>query len=277
MPELPEVEVICRGLRPHLIHRTVTKISYSEKPLRHPVKLKVMRQLLTGSHVTRIDRRAKYLLIRFNNSAVLIIHLGMTGNLGLFAIGSEKNFHDHLCWQLDNDRELRFNDTRRFGSVRIVHPKKSRLIEESYFNQTGVEPLEEQCDASYLLDKAKGKRRAVKTFLMDSKIIAGIGNIYANETLFSAKIDPNRPAGSLTSTEWQVIVKQLQTTLLHAISCGGATISDFVNADGTSGYFQMNFKVYGKTGTPCPVCGMLIEKIKLSGRATFFCPVCQSA
>jgi len=275
MPELPEVEVICRGLRPHLLHRTITRLSYNKKPLRHPVHLKMMRTQLVGNTIKWIDRRAKYLLLRFSNNSTLIIHLGMTGNLGLFPMDVEKAIHDHLCWQLDNDMELRFNDTRRFGSVRIIHPQDAELIEEKYFKQTGIEPLEEHCNANYLLDKAKGKKRPIKTFLMDSQIIAGIGNIYANETLFTAAINPTTPAGSLTKNEWQLLIKQLQATLLHAISCGGSTISDFADANGAPGYFQINFKVYGKAGTPCPACGTLIEKIKLSGRATFFCPACQ--
>ncbi len=276
MPELPEVEVIRRGLQAQLIHQTITKISYNRKPLRHPVELKLMQKLLIDQHCVRIDRRAKYLLIRFSNEAVLIIHLGMTGQMGLFPVASERRVHDHLCWKLGNDLELRFNDTRRFGSVRIVHPKEAEKIDEIFFKQTGVEPLESACNASHLLRKAKGTKRSVKAFLMDSHIIAGIGNIYANEALFKATINPQCPAQQLSKKDWQKLIKELQATLLHAISCGGSTISDFVNASGTSGYFQVNFKVYGKEGMPCPICDTLIKKTYLSGRATFFCPVCQN-
>lgn len=277
MPELPEVEVIRQGLQPLLFGRTITKITYSGKPLRHPVEVERMRKYLIGNQIIQIDRRAKYLLILFSNHATLIIHLGMTGNMGVVHVDLEKRPHDHLCWSLDNAFELRFNDTRRFGSIQLAEPEETPLIKERYFKQLGVEPLENHCDEHYFIAQARKKSRPIKTFLMDSQIVAGIGNIYANEILFGAGIRPSRAVKSLTKKEWRKIVKQIRTTLLDAISCGGSTISDFVNADGASGYFQINFRVYGKGGTPCPVCNGLIKKETLGGRATFFCPTCQSA
>lgn len=276
MPELPEVEVICRGLRPLLVGRVVKGIRYNQKRLRHPVEIETMETLLPGRMIRRIRRRAKYLLIHFHGEAVLMIHLGMTGKLGLFPSECAITTHDHLCWQLDDGRELRYNDVRRFGSVRVIPPGKAERIEEEYFGRTGLEPLQDSCHEDALLTLATGKRRPIKSFLMDGSIIAGIGNIYANETLFSLGMHPSRAAGSLSGEDWHRLIDTLRATLLHAIACGGSTISDFVNADGTSGYFQMNFKVYGKTGQPCPVCHTPIEKVKLGGRASFYCPRCQS-
>lgn len=275
MPELPEVEVIRRGLKKLLIHRTVTGICYDNKPLRLPVRLKTMEQLLLGQKIVAVDRRAKYLLIRFDNDAVLILHMGMTGKMSLCPTESPKNVHDHICWYLDDKSELRFNDIRRFGSAQIASPEQSGMLDTIFFNQTGVEPFDKAFNADYLLRQANGKRRPLKNFLMDGKIIAGIGNIYANEALFKAQLNPDRPISSLIKTEWQRLIVGLRTTLTHAISCGGSTISDFANANGTSGYFQINFSVYGRQGTPCPLCQTFIEKKKLGGRATYFCPVCQ--
>ncbi len=275
MPELPEVEVIRQGLTPHLTGRTITKISYDQKPLRLPVQLELMRRQIIGSRITSIDRRAKYLLIRFNNRSVLIIHLGMTGNLGIFPQDSIGKVHDHICWKLDNEMDLRFNDVRRFGSVQVVAPEASHNLESDFFKQTGVEPLEMQCTGKYLMDLAKGRKKPIKNFLMDSQIIAGIGNIYANECLFEAGIDPGKAVNQLSRTQWETLTGQIKSTLQHAISCGGSTISDFVDASGESGYFQMNFKVYGKAGDPCTNCLTPIEKKTMGGRATFFCPECQ--
>ncbi len=276
MPELPEVEVIRRGLNPPLTGRTIIGISYNRKPLRLPVKLDLMRRLITGQRIMTINRRAKYLVVRFNNGAVLIIHLGMTGKLGLVPKKNEKKRHDHLCWQLDNNMELRFNDIRRFGSVQTVSPEAADGIEDDFFHTCGVEPLDRRCDEALLMKLATRRKRPIKTFLMDSRIIAGIGNIYANEILFHAGIDPGRRVDSLTKKQWNSVVVNMKTTLEYAISCGGSTIRDFTDGDGEPGYFQINFAVYGKADEPCEVCRTPIEKVKMGGRATFFCPACQS-
>ncbi len=275
MPELPEVEVIRLGLSPSLTGRTVTQISYNRKPLRLPVNLDLMRRLIIGHRIVAIKRRAKYLHVHFSNRAVLIIHLGMTGNLGLVKKNHIKKRHDHLCWLLDNGMELRLNDTRRFGSVQVVSPEAADRIEDDFFHTCGVEPLAQQCDGNLLRRLSTRRKKPIKTFLMDSRIIAGIGNIYANEILFHAGINPARSVDSLTKKQWDTVASNIKTTLEHAISCGGSTIRDYINGDGEPGYFQMNFTVYGKADEPCEVCRTPIEKSKMGGRATFFCPTCQ--
>ncbi len=314
MPELPEVEVICQGLRPHLTGRIITTIRYSGKPLRQPVPQAAMNELLPGLRIRAITRRAKYLLLETEEempsgrsgdsssipcdrdtkpsvavgrscaipgtrdtkpSVAVVIHLGMTGNLGIFPCSAPIKTHDHVCWQLDNDLELRLNDSRRFGGVWLLTPEQSANRESGFFGNTGPEPFSAQCTPAYFMTQARKKQQPVKTFLMDSKVVAGIGNIYANEALMAAGIHPARPVCALKKRDWQQLIPLIRTILTQAIACGGSTISDFINASGESGYFQMNFKVYGRKDQPCHQCGASIEKIQISGRASFFCPRCQ--
>ncbi len=275
MPELPEVEVICQGLVPHLVGRTILTVRCSGKRLRAPVPCTAMNNELCGARITGLSRRAKYLILKTDGGSTLIIHLGMTGNMGIFEAASTTKKHDHVCWQLDNNTELRFNDTRRFGAVRLLPAQNARQEEKQFFAATGPEPLSRSCSAAYLCRQAAQRRIAVKKFIMDSHIIAGIGNIYANEALFRAGIHPERLAVSLSSREWQHLLTIIRKTLRHAIQCGGSTISDFVDASGESGYFQMNFQIYGKAGEGCSQCGHIICKEVIGGRASFFCPGCQ--
>ncbi len=276
MPELPEVEVICRGLQPHLLDRTILDIRCSGKKLRSQVECQELKDELCDGKIVSLTRRAKYLVLKMDKGSGLIIHLGMTGNLGIFPPGSPQKPHDHVCWRLDNNTELRYNDARRFGSVRLLSAKNGRAEERCFFSAIGPEPLSRACSTAYLMQRATRRKQAIKTFLMDSHVVAGIGNIYANETLFRARIHPQQPASSLSAKQWKRVLIVLRKTLNHAIDCGGSTISDFVNASGEGGYFQMNFRIYGKAGEPCSSCNTLIEKIQLSGRASFFCPRCQA-
>lgn len=276
MPELPEVEVICRGLQPHLLKRTILTIRCSGKQLRTPVACREMNDELCGGKIVSLSRRAKYLVLKTENGSGLIIHLGMTGNLSIFPAGSPAKTHDHISWLLDNSTELRYNDTRRFGSVRLLSSQHHPGTEEKdFFSAIGPEPLSRACSAAYLMQRATGRRQPIKSFLMDSHMVAGIGNIYANEALYRARIHPQQPAASLTVNEWKRLLTVLRKTLRQAIDCGGSTISDFVNASGEGGYFQMNFLIYGKTGEPCCRCRTPIKKMQLGGRASFFCPCCQ--
>ena len=275
MPELPEVEVICQGLRPHLTNRIITGIRYSGKPLRHPVPYAAMEELLSGQTIRAVERRAKYLLITTEDKTHLIIHLGMTGNLGLFPLTAAVKTHDHVRWQLDNDLELRLNDCRRFGAVWLLPPKQARNLETGFFASTGPEPFSVLCTPAHFITIAQKRQQPIKTFLMDSKVVAGIGNIYANEALMAAGIHPSRPACTLQKHDWHKLIPVIRTILTQAIACGGSTISDFINASGERGYFQIHLKVYGRKGQPCYQCGSPIEKIKISGRASYFCPRCQ--
>jgi formamidopyrimidine-DNA glycosylase len=275
MPELPEVEVICRGIRSFLIGRTVTAIQCSGKKLRYPVPMETMQQVMVNQKITSVERRAKFLQLGLENGEMLIIHLGMTGNLGIFPPTSPRAKHDHVLWLLDNGTELRYNDIRRFGSIQLLAAHEVADREETIFKTTGPEPFSDDFTAEYLQNLAKGKSLAVKLFIMTNQTVVGIGNIYANESLFSAGIRPARKAQEITRKEWERLVVEIQKVLTHAIECGGSSISDFLNASQEKGYFQINFKVYGRAGMPCTRCSTQIEKQKLGGRASYSCPKCQ--
>ena len=275
MPELPEVEVIKRGLQPHLIDQTITEVAYNQKPLRTPVDIVKIRKEIVANSIIEIRRRAKYILLQMGNGAILVIHLGMTGNLGIFPKESPLTKHDHIQWTLKNGNQLRYNDIRRFGSIQILSASESINCEKTVFKTSGPEPFDELFTAKYLYKRAKGKNVAVKQFIMNSQIVVGIGNIYANESLFRAGIRPDKPIKSIKLKQWTTLIETIQKVLIHAIDCGGSTISDFLNASQERGYFQMNFTVYGKAGLPCPKCTTTLEKSKIGGRASFYCKNCQ--
>lgn len=275
MPELPEVEVVRRGLLNILPGRTVTGFASDGKRLRQPVPTERIEQLLVGARIIDISRRAKYLLVHFNNRAIMLLHLGMTGKLGLFPKHSKLKAHDHARWMLDNDRELRFNDVRRFGSIRVIASEETSLLDQTVFSTAGPEPFSDAFSGHYLKAKAHKKEQAVKSFIMDSRTVAGVGNIYANESLFNAGIRPARKAGAISEKRYAVLAGEIRKVLDKAIVCGGSTISDFLNAGGDSGYFQVHFNVYGRTDQPCPVCSTPIRQQTIGGRSSFFCPVCQ--
>jgi formamidopyrimidine-DNA glycosylase len=277
MPELPEVEVTRLGLLPHLPGRKIMTVFCSGKRLRLPVPLKLLEECICGSTVTVLDRRAKYLLIRMDNASVLVVHLGMTGKLGLFAKAAARATHDHLCVELDSGLELRFNDARRFGSVMVWPGEEAARLEEAFNNSQGLEPFSPNFTAANLARLAQGRRQPIKTLLMNARQISGIGNIYANETLFAAKIHPQTPAGCLNLADWQRIADCAVAILQRAIAAGGSTVSDFLGSSGEPGHFQLQLAVYGRQGQPCPVCGENICKEQLGGRATFFCSSCQRA
>lgn len=275
MPELPEIEVICRGIRPHLLDRRVTAIHHSGKQLRRTVPIELLRRELIGHTITAVTRRAKYLEITMDNGAMLIMHLGMTGNLGFFNPLSAIAKHDHVRLTLDNDRELRYNDSRRFGSLQFLAAEDTANREETVFKTTGPEPFGESFSPDYLLQLARGKDLTVKAFIMSSQIVAGIGNIYASESLFRAGILPARKAQTLSRDDWAGLITAIRAILQHAIDCGGSTINNFINAQREKGYFQVNFMVYGREGEPCRSCSSTVEKIKIGGRSSYFCPECQ--
>lgn len=273
MPELPEVEVVRQGLAPLVCGRTVFKVVCSGPRLRLPVPRARLNALVAGHRIEAIDRRAKYLLFTMSGGAVLIIHLGMSGRLGLFPAAAPRAKHDHLRFVFDHGMEMRFNDTRRFGSVQVL--TAAEMKEQYPFAGLGPEPLGRKFSAAYLLNMARQRRQPVKNFLMDSRVVVGIGNIYANEILFAAGILPTTPAGAVDLPAWRRIVAATRFILKNAIACGGTTIADYVNASGESGYFQLELKVYGRNGLPCPVCRQPIQKKVLAGRSSFFCPRCQ--
>lgn len=272
MPELPEVEVVRRGLTPQIAGRKILQTTWSGKPLRLPVPLFACQQAIEGHKIREIDRRGKYLLIRMDNSAVLAIHLGMSGRLGLFPETAPVTRHDHLCWRLDNGMELRFNDSRRFGSVQVF---ETRTEEEAFFILLGPEPFEKSFCAAYLFQNAGNRRRPVKNFLMDGRVVAGIGNIYASEILYAAHVNPATAARNLSRGRWEKIVQAVRLILDRAIACGGTTVADFVDSSGNAGNFQIQLQVYGRAGEPCRRCGARIIKSLMAGRSTYYCPQCQ--
>ena len=273
MPELPEVEVIRRGLTPHLVGRRITRVVISNRRLRLPVPRAKLNLWIQSDRVESVDRRAKYLLIKMNSGAVLVLHLGMTGRLAFFANGTPRTAHDQLRFELDSGLELRFNDVRRFGSVQVLAPEDVEGTQ--IFSGLGPEPLGPDLSSNYLLERARSKVRPIKNFLMDARVVVGIGNIYANEILFAAGIKPTRGVGTLRKPAWEKVIQASRQVLERAIACGGTTISDYVRSSGETGYFQCELHVYGREGEVCQRCGSLISRQVLAGRATFFCPRCQ--
>ncbi|MCW5211653.1 bifunctional DNA-formamidopyrimidine glycosylase/DNA-(apurinic or apyrimidinic site) lyase [Desulfobulbus sp. TB] len=276
MPELPEVEVTCQGLRPHLLECTILAVHSSGKSLRQPIPQELLRSCLCNKTICNVERRAKYIFIRFTGKEVLIIHLGMTGKLGIFAKEDKSAKHDHLVLTLDNKMELRYNDVRRFGSVAVWPADQAEELEHAFLARQGIEPLSVEFDGKQLHQLAHRYKLPIKKFLMDSRRISGIGNIYANEILFAAGIHPLTPANTLRTEQWDEVVVCTIRILKQAIAAGGSTISDFLGASGQPGYFQLQLAVYGKKGEDCPHCGEEIVKEVVGGRATFFCGKCQA-
>jgi formamidopyrimidine-DNA glycosylase len=273
MPELPEVEVIRRGLVPTLVGRKITRVLIQNRRLRVPLPRGLLKGWVEGERVKSVTRRAKYLLMAMENGALMLLHLGMTGRLAFVAHGSPRKSHDHVRFILDGGLELRFNDARRFGSLRVVAPGEGNAGE--FFAGLGPEPLSPEFSGAYLFGRTRGRTRPIKNLLMDAAVVVGIGNIYANEALFAACIDPANPAGDLDRKACNRLVRACRKVLGRAIACGGTTISDFVSSSGLAGSFQSELKVYGRNGEGCPKCGRPIRRRVLAGRATYSCPGCQ--
>ena len=268
MPELPEVEVTRRGLEPHLAGRMISGVAVREARLRWPIPKDVHR--LAGRTVRGIQRRGKYLLVDCGDGH-LILHLGMSGSLRVLPAGTPAQKHDHFDLRL-GDRVLRLRDPRRFGAVLWTsadiesHPLLAHL---------GIEPLSRELHPARLHQLTRPHRTAIKAFLMDGRRIVGVGNIYANESLFLAGIHPRVSARRLSLERCAKLSGAIKQTLRSAIRAGGSTLRDFVGADGNAGYFQQNYWVYDRAGQPCRRCGNLIRKFQQGQRSTFCCPTCQ--
>lgn len=275
MPELPEVEVTRRGLLEQLPGRTIIGLTCSAHRLRTEIPRRLLREHLVQRQILTIDRRAKYLLMRMASGTVLVMHLGMTGKLGLMPQETARHKHDHLVLLLDNAMELRFNDSRRFGAIAVWPAAEAAERERELSCKEGIEPFDKAFNPENLLRLARNRQIPVKSFLMNARLIAGIGNIYANEILFAARIHPLTPVRHLSSEAWQRIIRESRHILQQAIEAGGSTISDFLGASGHPGYFQLQLKVYGRKEAPCPQCAQPLVKTALAGRATYYCPHCQ--
>jgi len=270
VPELPEVETTRRGIRTALRGRQVTEFVLRDHRLRWPVD-RALAKILPGQRVRDVRRRAKYLLIALDGGT-LIAHLGMSGSLRVLPAGTPWLKHDHYELRLDRGGCLRFNDPRRFGSLHWV---TGDPLEHPLLAGLGPEPLAREFDGVYLASRARGRRVAIKQFLMDQRIVVGVGNIYASEALFRAGIHPRRAAGRVSAERHARLAAAVKAVLGEAIKQGGTTLRDYVNADGMPGYFRQALFVYERDGQPCRRCGTPIRKLAQGQRSTYFCPACQ--
>lgn len=267
MPELPEVETVVRGLETAMKGRALAKVTLNRAGLRLPFPPALAK--IRDEKIESVTRRAKYILIALESARTMIVHLGMSGRMTIGARTAEK--HDHMVLRLDDGTDVVFNDPRRFGLVDIA--KTDALPRHKLFRHLGPEPFDAAFDAGYLVEKFKGKKVPVKLAIMDQRVVVGVGNIYASEALYAARIDPRRPAGALKAAEIKKLVAAIRDTLARAIRAGGSSLRDYVQADGELGYFQHQWAVYGKAGEKCPGCkAPCIVKITQGGRSTFYCP-----
>jgi formamidopyrimidine-DNA glycosylase len=279
VPELPEVEVIRRGIAPHLEGRHIADVIIRNPNLRWPVPSNIA-ETLRGLKIHSVTRRAKYLLLNCGEGSV-ILHFGMSGSLRLLtppeatpaaltAVVPQK--HDHIDLILDNGAIFRLRDPRRFGALLW---SCDDVLRHELLAQLGPEPLEAAFDGAVLYKKTRGRSASIKQVLMNSRIVAGVGNIYASEALFHARINPLSPADSISLSRYNKLVEAIKKTLNRAIEAGGSSLRDFVNSEGKPGYFQQQYWVYGRTDKPCRQCGTHIMQIRQGQRSSFYCPLCQ--
>jgi formamidopyrimidine-DNA glycosylase len=270
MPELPEVETTRRGIAPAIQNRFIQQIIVRQPSLRWPVP-DSLPQELKGQSIQSVDRRAKYLLLN-TERGTLIVHLGMSGSLRILPVDHPYGKHDHVDMIFTDQTLLRFNDPRRFGAVLWT---AGPVFDHPLFKNLGPEPLTAEFNGSWLYALARNRKTPVKSFIMDSHVVVGVGNIYANEALFRAGILPSRHAGKISLARFQRLAECIRHVLYEAIQQGGTTLRDFVNEAGRPGYFKQQLKVYGRAGLPCFICGEALAEIRLSGRTTVFCKHCQ--
>ncbi|MDJ0934609.1 MAG: bifunctional DNA-formamidopyrimidine glycosylase/DNA-(apurinic or apyrimidinic site) lyase [Kiloniellales bacterium] len=280
MPELPEVETVCRGLRPKLEGRRLTRVLQRRPDLRFPLPDGFVERL-EGRRVSRIDRRAKYILMHLDSGEILLCHLGMSGRM-LLMNGETRPLdrHDHVVFFTEDGGEIRFNDARRFGVMDLVAPEN--LSRHRLLKDLGPEPLSNTFNGPELAARLKGRRSPIKAALLDQKVVAGLGNIYVSEALFFAGISPRRQAYTVQGARAERLATAVRQVLNAAIAAGGSSLRDYVQADGELGYFQHHWAVYDRAGEPCPGCDCGaatpssgnggIRRIVQSNRATFYCP-----
>ena len=274
MPELPEVETTRIGLLP-LINSQVDKVIIRNPSMRWPIPSH-LHQTLTGSTLIELTRRAKYILAKFqlvnSQHGTLLLHLGMSGRIQLLEVEEAPQKHDHFDIHFKTGKILRLRDPRRFGAVLWAgeQPEVHGLLK-----LLGPEPLDDAFTGKYLQHNIRTRSMAIKNVIMDSHLVVGVGNIYASESLFRARIDPQTPANKLSLLRCERLVTEIRTTLQDALSAGGSSLRDFFGTDGNPGYFQQEYFVYARTGKACKVCGKAIQTVRLGQRSTFYCKVCQ--
>ena len=273
MPELPEAENIGNALKRVLPGKTITAVEVFSPAMRSSLEpLKTAG--LAGKSFLDIRRRGRYLIADLSDGRGLLMHFGMSGVVRVEPPGIPRRKHEHIFIHLSDGKIFRFECTRRFSLLEIHTLSGPERMPEK-LKSLGPEPFSDDFNSKNLLRQASGKTTSVKTFIMDNAVVTGIGNIYASETLFAARIHPVRPVKTLSVEEWDLIISNARSILKKAIAAGGSSISDFLNVDGSEGKFAQELKVYGQMGRPCPVCGNLIECIKIGGRSSCFCPECQ--
>lgn len=271
MPELPEVETTRLGLTP-LLNQSVAQVVIRNASLRWPISA-TLPSLLVGQTLHQLTRRAKYILAHFDHG-VLLLHLGMSGRICLLAGDEPPQKHDHFDILFTNGQILRLRDPRRFGAVLWAGKDP---YEHVLLKMLGPEPLDHSFTAQYLHQQFRTRTAVIKTIIMDSHLVVGVGNIYASESLFRARIHPETPARHLTLVQCEHLVAEIKSTLRDALAAGGSSLRDFIGADGSPGYFQQQYFVYGRTGEPCRVCNAPIRMLKQGQRSTFYCAACQAA
>jgi len=273
MPELPEVETIRRKLEPHLLGRRLDRVEIADPRLVRPFEPHAVAAELEGERVSALERRGKYLVVRFESGRALLIHLRMTGSLRHAARGA---LHDdryrRAVVNLDDGSDVAYRDVRRFGTWLLLEPDEL----EPYLAPTvGVEPLERSFNARWLAQRLQGRRAPLKAALLDQRTVAGLGNIYVDEALWRAQIHPLRPAESLDADEIARLTRAVKEALKAGVRRQGASLRDYATPDGGRGSMQDRFRVYGRAGEPCDRCGTPIDKIRAAGRGTWYCPTCQ--
>ena len=270
MPELPEVETTRSGIAPHITGQTVAKVIVRQPRLRWPVPARI-KSALPGHSIVEVQRRGKYLLLQ-TTAGCVIIHLGMSGSLRLLPADQPAMAHDHVDIVFSNGQALRLRDPRRFGAVLWTTQSP---YQHSLLRSLGPEPLSEEFTADYLFQRSRKRKIAIKALIMDSKIVVGVGNIYASESLFLAGIRPTTAAGRISRARYALLVEAIKTILARAIASGGTTLRDFINGEGKPGYFKQQLHVYGRAGEDCLQCGTPIKHLQQGQRATYYCAQCQ--
>ena len=277
MPELPEVETIVKALKPEIVNIEISDVRTYVGKLRYPLDLEQRQKEFCGYRIRDIRRRARYIIIEFSDLQVLVIHLGMTGALRISQQTQERLKHDHVIFRLSDGRQLIYSDIRRFGWIFISSLQRPSQ-DPPELSELGPEPLSRKFSGDTLYRQTATSARNIKTLIMDNRVVVGVGNIYANEALFFTGIYPLTTARDLSRNQCLELVGNIKKVLRKAIKAGGTTIQDFKGLSGEEGHFQFNLYVYGRHGEICRKCGgQHIEKISISGRSSFFCPVCQIA
>ncbi len=271
MPELPEVEVISNFLLNKIKSKQISNVTVNNWRMRVPV-IKNIDDVLKNRCISNIERRGKYIIWCIDNDTAVVMHLGMSGKLIYAEDDRARNKHDHVIFLFSDNTSIIFHDPRRFGLVIIL--KEEEKV--SFFNDFGIEPLTDEFNGDYLQRLLKNRKANVKSVLMNNRLIVGVGNIYASESLFRARISPFRPAQDLTYKECERLATEIKNVLNDAITAGGSTLRNYAQPSGSVGCFQNGFYVYGRVQKPCKVCNNIIILIRQNGRSTYFCNACQN-